>query len=149
MTICVFREMMTILVCRRLLVMVVTIRVVMKVGVMVVIVPCASRGGGVATEDEMLIGGASPAVPDADDVAELRDDLEILRLEVEMDLVPDWSNALQRMCAHYGEAVSVGVAGDKFVVKTAVAPEKKPELMATIQRYWAEFARRRKLEDRW
>lgn len=101
------------------------------------------------TEDEMLIGGGQEPTPDADELAELRDDLEILRLEVEMDLVPDWSNALQRMCAHFGEAVSVGVAGDKFVVKTAVAPEKKPELMATIQRYWAEFARRRKLENRW
>ncbi len=100
------------------------------------------------TEDEMLIGGGKRE-EDAETLASQRDDLEILRLEVEMDLVPDWSNALQRMCAHYGEAVSVGVAGDKFVVKTAVAPEKKPELMATIQRYWAEFARRRKLEDRW
>jgi hypothetical protein len=99
----------------------------------------------------MLIGSGAPPddAPDAESLAELRDDLEILRLEVELDLVPDWSNALQRMCAHYGEAVSVGVAGDKFIVKTAVAPEKKPELMATIQRYWAEFARRRKLENRW
>jgi len=105
----------------------------------------------VPTEDEMLLGegGSDGETPDAESLAELRDDLEILRLEVEMDLVPDWSNALQRMCAHYGEAVSVGVADDKFIVKAAVAPEKKPELMATIQRYWAEFARRRKLENRW
>lgn len=100
-------------------------------------------------EDELLIGGGKEATPDAEELASVRDDLEILRLEVELDLVPDWSNALQRMCAHFGEAVSVGVAGDTFVVRTAVAPEKKPELMATIQRYWAEFARRRKLEDRW
>lgn len=105
------------------------------------------------TEDEMVIGlpgGSSEAESsDADAFAEKRTDLEVLRLEVELDLVPDWSNALQRMCAHYGEAVSVGVAGDKFIVKTAVSPEKKAELLATIQRYWAEFARRRKLEDRW
>jgi hypothetical protein len=86
---------------------------------------------------------------DADALAAKRTDLEILRLEVQFDLVPEWSNALQRMCAHYGEAVSVGVEKDIFIVKTAVAPEKKAELMATIQRYWAEFARRRKLEDRW
>ena len=102
-----------------------------------------------ATEDEMLIGATASESSDATDLDTKRTDLEVLRLEVEMDLVPDWSNALQRMCAHFGEAVSVGIAGETFVVKTAIAPEKKAELLATIQRYWAEFARRRKLEDRW
>ncbi len=102
-----------------------------------------------ATDDDLLIKRRDDPDEAADPLAGKRNDLEIIRLEVEFDLVPDWSNALQRMCAHYGEAVNVGVQGDKFVVRAAVAPEKKDELMATIQRYWVEFARRRKLEGRW
>ena len=105
-----------------------------------------------ANDDMLVIKKAEPMPANDDgtvDVSAARTDLEHVRVEVEYDLVPDWSNALQRMCAFFGEAVAVGVEGDKFVVKAAIAPEKKDELMATIQRHWAEFARRRKQEGRW
>jgi len=102
-----------------------------------------------ANDDEMLVG--TPATDDADfkDLKSTRDDLEIVQFAVEFDLVPDWSNVLERICQHNAVSTKSGVLGDSFVVKAAVAPEKREELMHIIETMWGEFARRRKLRGDW
>ncbi|MCB9673829.1 MAG: hypothetical protein H6737_01855 [Alphaproteobacteria bacterium] len=77
------------------------------------------------------------------------DDCEILAFKVEMTLVPEWSNLVERICTHHGERVAVALEGDQMVVKVAVKDENKPGMLNDLQNFWDEFARRRKLEGRW
>jgi len=103
-----------------------------------------------ATDDEMLVGkAAKPVDADLQEAVSDREDLETVHFEVPFDLVPDWSNVLERICQHNCVSTKSGVMGDKFVVKTAVAPEKRDELMHIVQSMWGEFARRRKLRGDW
>ena len=74
---------------------------------------------------------------------------EILSLKVPMDLVPDWSNVLEKMGAWYGESVEVGLEGTFLVVRVALLPEKKPMMMADLQRTWNVFVEDRKRQGRW
>lgn len=74
---------------------------------------------------------------------------EVLALRVELDLVPEWSNVVERIARAHGERVVMGVEGDAFVVKVAVLPERKGALMGDVQRYWEGFVDRRKREGRW
>ena len=74
---------------------------------------------------------------------------EVLAMRVEFDLVPEWSNVVERIARHHGERVAVGVEGGQLVIKVAVTPDKKPPLMGDMQRYWSAFVDRRKKEGRW
>ncbi len=80
---------------------------------------------------------------------DLLEGVEVLSLKVELDLVPEWSNVLERIAKYYGERVAVGVRGGGLVVKVAVLPEKKEPMLADIQRTWLLFVDRRKREGRW
>ena len=92
-----------------------------------------------------LHGAAAPA-PDADARIE---GAEVLAMRVELDLVPEWSNVVERIARQHGERVVVGVEGGQFVIKVAVRPERKPPLMGDMERYWKAFVERRKKEGRW
>lgn len=74
---------------------------------------------------------------------------EVIRLEVEMDLVPDWSNALEAIGRRYGEAMELGVEGEKLIVRIEVVAERKRELMAAIRHTWDRFVTHRKATGRW
>ncbi len=101
-----------------------------------------------ATHDDLIIG-RTPEPSDDSMLDGKRTDLQIVRFELGFDLVPEWSNVLENICQHHAESTKAGVLGDQFVVKAAVAPEKREELMAIVQRMWNEFARRRKLRGDW
>lgn len=101
-----------------------------------------------ANHDDLLIRKA-PEPSDASMLEGKRTDLQIVRFELGFDLVPEWSNVLENICAHHAESCKAGVSGQQFVVKAAVAPERREELMAIVQRMWNEFARRRKLRGEW
>ena len=77
------------------------------------------------------------------------DGCEILSFRVEMDLVPEWSNLVERICTHHGERVGMAIEGPEMVIKVAVKDENKPGMMNDLQNFWAEFVKRRKLEGRW
>jgi len=102
-----------------------------------------------ATEDEMLVGGGGTTDEDFRELKSTREDLEIMQFKVDFDVVPEWSNVLERICQHHAESTKAGVLGDSYVVKAAVAPEKRAELMHVIETMWGEFARRRKLRGDW
>ncbi len=76
-------------------------------------------------------------------------ELEVLALKVELDLVPEWSNTIERIARHHGDAVEVGLDGEVLVVKVAVQPERKAGLLADVQGCWQLFVERRKREGRW
>ena len=80
---------------------------------------------------------------------EILEGVEVISLKIEVELVPDWSNVVERIARHHGERVAVGILGDAFVVKVAVKPEKKEHLLHDVQRTWALFVERRKREGRW
>jgi hypothetical protein len=75
--------------------------------------------------------------------------VEVIALRVTLDLVPEWSNTLERIAQHHGVRVVVGVEGDALVVKVAVRPEVRQRFLADVQRYWDLFVERRKREGRW
>ena len=86
-----------------------------------------------------------PKVPDEAPIS----GADIIALRVTFDLVPEWSNTLERIARFHGLRVAVGVEGDAMVVKVAVRPEERPRLLADVQRYWELFVERRKREGRW
>jgi hypothetical protein len=75
--------------------------------------------------------------------------VEIIALRVTLDLVPEWSNTLERIAGAHGVRVAVGVEGEAVVVKVAIRPELRPRFLAEVQRYWEQFVERRKREGRW
>ena len=75
--------------------------------------------------------------------------MELIAFRVDFDLVPEWSNTLERIGQHHAAKVAVGVESDALVVKIAVAPPRKAALMADVGRYWDLFVERRKREGRW
>lgn len=75
--------------------------------------------------------------------------LETVALRVEFDLVPEWSNLLERIALQHGERVAMGVEGRSFVVKVAVVPERKTGFLADVERHLTLFVERRKREGRW
>jgi hypothetical protein len=77
------------------------------------------------------------------------DGCEIYAFRVEMELVPEWSNLVERICSHHGERVGVALEGPEMVIKVAILPENKPGMMNDLQNFWGEFVKRRKLEGRW
>ena len=85
----------------------------------------------------------------SDEEEEALEGMETVALRVELDLVPEWSNLLERIANHHGKRVAVGVEGAAFVVKVAMVPEKKPVFMADVARHWDHFVERRKREGRW
>lgn len=74
---------------------------------------------------------------------------EVIVLKVELDLVPDWSNTLERIAAAHAARVVMGIEGQAFVVKIAIRPFMKQAFLADVQRYWEAFVERRKREGRW
>ncbi|MEQ1501268.1 MAG: hypothetical protein ABMB14_03515 [Myxococcota bacterium] len=80
---------------------------------------------------------------------EVLDSVDELTLRVELDLVPEWSNTLERIAVHHGARVAVGVLGDALGVKVALAPERKDRFLADVERMWDLFVERRKREGRW
>jgi len=77
------------------------------------------------------------------------EDAEVLAFKIEMTLVPEWSNLVERICTHHGERVAVAMQQDELVIKVAVLDENKPGMLRDLQSFWDEFAARRKLEGRW
>lgn len=74
---------------------------------------------------------------------------EILQFKVPMELVPDWSNVLEKMGAWYGESVEIGLEGTSLVVRVTLLPEKKEVMLADMQRTWNIFVEDRKRQGRW
>jgi hypothetical protein len=87
------------------------------------------------------------ATDETDD--EVLTDCEILTLRIELDLVPQWSNVVEKIARHHGERVVVGVHGPELLVRVAVKPDNKPGMMRDMERYWADFVELRKREGRW
>lgn len=75
--------------------------------------------------------------------------MEIVALKIEFDLVPEWSDIVERIARHHSQQVEVGFEGNNLVVKAKVPPEVKPRMMGDIARYWDPFVERRKREGRW
>lgn len=84
-----------------------------------------------------------------DDETEPLEGMQTVALRVELDLVPEWSNLLERIAHHHGSSVAMGVDGPSFVVKVAIVPERKPAFLADVERHWGLFVERRKREGRW
>jgi hypothetical protein len=84
-----------------------------------------------------------------DEADEPLEGMETVALRVEFDLVPEWSNLVERIARHYGARVAMGVDGPSFVVKVAMLPERKPQFLVDVERHWAMFVERRKREGRW
>ena len=84
-----------------------------------------------------------------DDESEPLAGTETVALRVELDLVPEWSNLLERIAHHHAARVAMGVDGPSFVVKVALVPERKPAFLKDVERHWALFVERRKREGRW
>ena len=74
---------------------------------------------------------------------------EVLRLTVEMDLVPDWSTALEALGRQYGEAMELDVEGDELVFRIQVRSDRKEQLLGHMQQAWEQFVAKRKQEGRW
>lgn len=87
--------------------------------------------------------------PDAEAADPTLEGLEVLALRIGFDLVPEWSNVVEKIARGIGERVAVGVDGDAFVVKVAVKPERKALFLGEMQRYWQVFVERRKRDGRW
>ena len=87
----------------------------------------------------------SDEVPDQDAL----EGRETVALRVAFDLVPEWSNLLERIALHHGEQVALGVDGRSYVMKVAMVPERKTGFLADVERHWALFVERRKREGRW
>ncbi|MEZ4241693.1 MAG: hypothetical protein R3F59_37210 [Myxococcota bacterium] len=86
----------------------------------------------------------------ADDVDEQPlDGMEIIALRATFDLVPEWTNTLERIATHHGARVVLGVDGEAMVVKVALLPARREHFLAEVQRYWEQFVERRKREGRW
>ncbi|HHO50367.1 MAG TPA: hypothetical protein ENK18_05700 [Deltaproteobacteria bacterium] len=73
----------------------------------------------------------------------------MLALKIELELVPEWSNTVERIGGLHGEAVEVGLDGGEVVVRVAVRPEQKEAMLIDVRRCWALFVERRKREGRW
>lgn len=87
---------------------------------------------------------------EADDgTVEPLEDCEVLAFKIEMTLVPEWSNLVEKICTHHGERVAVALEDDQMVVKVAVRDENKPGMLRDLQSFWDEFVKRRELEGRW
>jgi hypothetical protein len=84
-----------------------------------------------------------------EDDGEALEGTETVALRVELDLVPEWSNLLERIAQHHGQRVAVGVEGPSFVVKVALVPDRKTVFLADVERHWDLFVERRKREGRW
>lgn len=97
--------------------------------------------------------GSTPSAPTLTLERPIADDeqaaLEVLALKIELDLVPEWSNTVERIGRHHGEAVEVGLDGGEVVVKIAVRPEQRDAMLTDVRRCWELFVERRKREGRW
>lgn len=85
----------------------------------------------------------------ADDTNDATEGTETVALRVELDLVPEWSNLLERIAHHHGEQVAVGVEGPTYVVKVALVADRKGIFLADVERHWGLFVERRKQQGRW
>jgi len=74
---------------------------------------------------------------------------ERMTMRIGMDLVPEWSNAVERMARYYGEEVAVGVADDGLTIDLTIQPHRKEGLLADMQNHWDAFVQARKQAGRW
>ncbi len=74
---------------------------------------------------------------------------EVMAFRIGVDLVPEWSNLVERICNHHGERVAAALEGEEYVIKVKVLVENKPGMLRDMENFWREFAKRRKLEGRW
>ena len=74
---------------------------------------------------------------------------EVLGFRIEMDLAPDWSNLVERICRHHGEYTEVALEGDEIVVRKRIKVENKPGMMRDMQNFWNAFVEKRKVEGKW
>lgn len=75
--------------------------------------------------------------------------LEIVALRIEMELVPDWSNLVERICRHHGEDVAAAIEGEEYVIKCSIDPENKPGMMRDLENFWHKFAEQRRQAGEW
>jgi hypothetical protein len=80
---------------------------------------------------------------------EILEGMEVIELRVEFDLIPDWSNTLERIAQGHAARTKLLVQSDALVVKIAIAPEKREAFFADVQRYWEMFAEWRRRQGRW
>lgn len=85
----------------------------------------------------------------ADDDARPEVPTEVVRLEVEMDLVPDWSKALEALGHHYGEAMELDVESNQLIVRIEVRTDRKEQLLGHMKHAWDQFVAQRKQQGRW
>lgn len=100
-------------------------------------------------DDNGIGSGLENGVSDAGGLPDSVEGMEVVALKIEFDLVPEWSDVVEKIARFHSQKVAVGFQGQNLVVKAAVPPERKAHLMADLGRYWEQFVERRKREGRW
>jgi hypothetical protein len=85
-------------------------------------------------------------------LAEILADLaptEVVDLRVEFDLVPEWSNVVEKVGRYYGERVEVGFEGKDLIVKITIKKSEKERMMYDLGKTWDYFVDTQKRAGKW
>jgi hypothetical protein len=74
---------------------------------------------------------------------------EVVDIRVEFDLVPEWSNVVEKIGRYYGERVEVGFEGKDLVVKITIRRSEKERMMYDLSKTWDYFVDTKKRERKW
>jgi hypothetical protein len=74
---------------------------------------------------------------------------ELVEIRVEFDLVPEWSNVVEKIGKYYGESVEVGFAGKDLIVKVTIKTSEKERMKYDLDKTWDYFVETKKREGKW
>lgn len=90
--------------------------------------------------------------PPAPSLAEVLQELaptEVVDIRVEFDLVPEWSNVVEKIGRYYGTGVDVGFEGKDLIVKITIKKSEKERMLFDLEKTWEYFVSTKKLQRKW
>lgn len=72
-----------------------------------------------------------------------------LTFKFDMDLVPRWTNLVERICLHHCERYQTFVDPQGYVIKLRIINENKPGFINDVNNFWRDYVKQEKQAGRW
>lgn len=67
----------------------------------------------------------------------------------DMELVPQWTNLMERICIHHAERYQTFAEPDGYVIKIQIENQNKGTFVNDVNNFWRDYVAQEKRAGRW